>query len=80
MPDYILVKVLSDGLVGLSSEEFGRQLWDRCRTRKTHECQVCHEWSGVGSQMYRPITNGYNRTHRICEDCVDGPVMPMSDR
>ena len=77
MGRYSLVTVLTDGVVGLSSEEFGRQLWHRCSTRKVQECEMCHWKFGVGSRMYRPITNGYNRMQRLCEDCVDRLIVRM---
>lgn len=68
---YTLVEIISDadGLVGLSSE-YGRQLWSRCKVRKQHSCQECEQSFPVGSEMYRPITNGYNRMRRLCENCV----------
>ncbi len=67
---YTLVQTLSDGLVGLFSERYGRQLWSRCRMRKQHNCRGCKEVFSSGSQMYRPVTNGYNRMERLCEGCI----------
>jgi hypothetical protein len=67
---YILVRTLSDGLVGLSSYDYGRQLWSRCKTRKQHKCRVCGGLFPVGSTMYRPLTNKGNRMERICENCI----------
>lgn len=67
--EYRLVTVLSDGLVGLSSE-YGRQLWACCKMRKQHQCTVCKRPFPVGSKMYRPIGNSYNRMQRICEECI----------
>lgn len=69
MVEYRLVAVLSDGVVGLSSE-YGRQLWACCKMRKQHICQVCKRSFAVGSEMYRPVGNSYNRMQRICEECI----------
>lgn len=66
---YKLVDILADGLVALSSE-YGKQLWCSCKTRKEHKCQECEQLFSIGSAMYRPITNGYNRMQRLCEDCI----------
>lgn len=70
MTEYILVEILSDGLVGLFSDEYGRQLWSECRVRKQHKCQECGLLFPAGSMMYRPVTNGYNRMQRLCGTCV----------
>ena len=66
---YRLVEILGDELIGLSSR-YGRQLWATVKVRKQHRCQHCEELFPVGSKMYCPITNGYNRMHRLCEDCI----------
>ena len=66
---YRLIKVLSDGIVGLSSE-FGRQLWCICKMHKQHECQECGQSFPIGAEMYRPLSNGFNRMRRLCKGCV----------
>lgn len=69
---YTLIKRLSDDLVGLSSYDYGRQLWSKCKVRKQHRCRGCGKSFPVGSEMYRPITNKRNRMKRICEGCIRG--------
>lgn len=69
MAQYRLVTVLSDGLVGLSSE-YGRQLWASCKMRRQHKCEVCERSFPIGSKMYRPVKDDHNRMKRICEECV----------
>lgn len=66
---YRLVRVLSEGLVGLSSE-YGRQLWVVCKMRRQHECVGCGRSFSAGSEMYRPLTNLSNRARRFCGGCI----------
>ena len=66
---YRVVAVLSDGLVGLSSQ-YGRQLWACCKMRKEHKCQMCERLFYSGSKMYRPVGNSRNRMQRICAECI----------
>lgn len=75
---YKLVRVLSEGLVGLSSE-YGWQLWVICKVRKQHECVGCRKSFSAGSKMYRPLTNLSNRMRRLCGFCIRNlPVVPTS--
>jgi len=67
---YNLITIPGEGLALLSSEKHGRQLWAQCKTRKTHKCHECDTTYPVGTEMYRPITNGYNRMQRICAQCI----------
>lgn len=66
---YRVVAILSDGLVGLSSQ-YGRQLWACCKMRKEHKCQACKRVFTIGAEMYRPVGNSYNRMERICAECI----------
>jgi hypothetical protein len=67
--DYTFVKRMNDDLVGLSSSH-GQQLFTRARVRKHRACALCKRKILPGSLAYRPITNGYNRMHRLCVPCV----------
>lgn len=53
-------------LLTTSSEEYGEQVWSLCRLRRHKEskCVICGKT--LGEFGFRPITNGYNRIHRIC--------------
>ena len=67
---YSLITIPGDGLALLFSGEYGRQLWVQCKMRKTHKCYECDATYPVGTGMYRPMTNGYNRMQRICAQCI----------
>ena len=45
--------------------EYGNQLWSKCTVRKSWTCVVSKELIKKGYVAFRPITNGYNRMHRI---------------
>ena len=70
MTEYRLSLIPGDGQALLWSQEYGTQLWAECKMRKAHKCAVCGMAYPVGTKMYRPMTNGYNRMHRICQCCV----------
>lgn len=74
MRDYRLVKVMSVdenvdppevAIAVLDHPEYGRDIWPRCKVRKTWECQVSQSKINSGDTAYRPMTNGNNRMHRI---------------
>lgn len=67
--DYRFVKRLSDELVGLASSH-GQQLFNRRKLRKPRPCDLCEAGLKPGDRAYGPITNGYNRMHRLCVPCV----------
>ena len=69
--DYAFVKRLDAGIVGLSSSH-GRQMFVCGNLRKPKPCALCGVALKVGDRVYRPITNGYNRMHRLCVACVRG--------
>jgi hypothetical protein len=67
MSVYTFEKRLGAGIAGLVSE-YGKQLWSTGKCRKDFVCQITGKNIPKGSVAYRPITNGYNRMHRISED------------
>ncbi len=62
---YQLVKVMSEGLVGLTHPKYGRQMWHRCKVRKYWDCEVSDRRIHPSDNAWRPVTNGQNRMHRI---------------
>lgn len=68
--DYRFVKRMNDGLVGLESSH-GKNLFTLAKLRKTKKCALCKVELRPPTQAYMPITNGYNRMHRLCLACVD---------
>jgi hypothetical protein len=40
-------------------------LWTRCRTRKPFHCAITGHYCGKGTEAYRPLGNGVNRSWRI---------------
>jgi hypothetical protein len=71
MSDYYFLEHPGDGIYLLFHQEFGRQVWTKAKTRKVWECEVCRKRIEKGQVAYRPITNGYNRMCRICEECME---------
>ena len=58
----------------MRSDEYGQQLWTRGKVRaKWKECQVCAKMIAPGELAYSPLTNGFNRMHRIHASCVETP-------
>jgi len=68
--DYKLVKVLSEDLVGVTSSEHGRQLWQKVKLRKQKRCTDCGVYIPKGTVCWSPITHQLNRMHRIHIDCL----------
>ena len=68
--DYAFVRRLAEGVVGLASSH-GQQLFTLNKLRKRTECAVCKGTLLPKDHAYSPITNGYNRMHRICAPCVN---------
>jgi hypothetical protein len=74
---YVWVKTLGPGLVGLQHPKFGMCLWTIGKVRgHSKPCCVCGGTLAKGVPSYKPVTNGYNRMHRICPLCVKA----LSDR
>jgi len=69
-PAYELSKRLNEGLVGMRSHEHGMQLWTRGKARKVATCRCCESTIERSEVSWRPLTNGYNRMHRICDTCI----------
>jgi len=63
--DYKLIRVLIEGLCVLSCDMYTEQMWGECKCRKQHTCVITGDRINKGSCCFRPITNGYNRYHRI---------------
>jgi len=66
---------MNDGLIRLDHVTHGMQLWHTAKIRRTkhknlRECEDCHTTLQPGVTVYRPITFGYNRMHRLCEKCI----------
>lgn len=64
---YEVVKILSDGVVAINHERYGRQLWSKSKLTKRHKndaCAICG--LSVGDTAFRPVTNKGNRYERIC--------------
>lgn len=66
---YYLVDELGR-LIVLESRGFPPKIWTECTVRKEHNCIVCDGKIVIGQRAHRPITNGNNRMHRICPDCI----------
>ena len=70
MTYYEFVKRLDDNIVVMSSEQYGEQLWSKCKTRKSFTCKEYNIKLPAGTMAYRPQTNGYNRMERISEHAM----------
>ena len=75
---YDFVTRMSESLVRLNHPRFGVQIWSRGTSRKPCDCEDCRTTIPKGSRSYRPITNGYNRMHRLCESCITSKEQKMS--
>ena len=73
MTVYRLVAVLNDGALRAASEKFGVQLFTRGVSRKDHRCEDCGQVIRRGEYAFRPLTNGYNRMHRMHRACFAPP-------
>lgn len=69
---YRVIAQVSDGLLRVHSEAHGMQLWTRVKLRKDHSCEVCKGLMLKGVEAFSPITNGYNRMHRMHRHCFRG--------
>jgi hypothetical protein len=75
---YSLIKRPAPGLAVLASEQHGQQLWTVGKMRgHMRICEVCRRDLRSGVDAFRPMTNGYNRSRRICVSCIDA-VTPQS--
>ena len=73
--EYVIKAFISDQLFLIWNSRYGSQTWATVRVQKKYSqspCQICKR--PIGSNAFRPITNGYNRSHRICSTCVDNFV------
>jgi hypothetical protein len=68
---YAVVKTLSEGLVLVESEEFGKQLFTVRRARKTKRCEVCRKDIRTGEECWAEATScKANRMHRVHTECL----------
>jgi len=73
MTVYRIVAMLNDGALRATSEEFGTELFTRGAARKDHRCATCGDVISKGQAAWRPLTNGYNRMHRVHLGCFEFP-------
>ena len=73
--EFRLLGVLNDDLVRLRTSDvsgnYGAQLWSSIKLSKSKDCVRCETKLTAGARAFKPITNGYNRMHRICASCVE---------
>lgn len=68
--DYRRVAVMNEGLLRVASEKYGMQLFTRVKLRKNTSCAACGDPLNKGTEAFSPLTNGYNRMHRVCFHCL----------
>ena len=68
--DYRFVTTMGKNLCVLNYQGKSDQIWSCCKVRKTHRCADCGKSFDVGKTMFRPVTNGINRGHRLCPSCM----------
>lgn len=69
---YALIQRVDEGVARLRHSEFGQQIWTTAKIRgRTKQCHACKAALPSGTLVFKPITHGYNRMHRICIPCVD---------
>ena len=71
----VVVKWMSPCLVVLRGSA-GTHVWDVVKSRKSHRCEVCSKRTGKGAEVWRPLSNGYNRMLRMCRGCLVAPLPP----
>lgn len=78
MTNYKLIARMAEGVARLTSAAYGQQLWTVAKSRRPAECAHCCLTTEAGEQTWRPLTNGANRMHRICDECIGilDPVAP----
>ncbi len=72
--NYKFITIFDDkdiGLYGLTCDLYTSQLWSDCKCRKDHRCVVTGDNIKKGTKCFRPVTNGYNRYHRISQKGMD---------
>lgn len=69
--DYRFIERRNEGLVILTHPQYKTEPWTVAKVRKKHICAVSGKPIKVGEECYRPVTNGYNRMHRIKRDIID---------
>lgn len=64
MVSYSLIAVRAAGIILLSHPKFGQQMWTLVKCRKHKRC-VITDVDLYKQEAFAPVTNGYNRMHRI---------------
>ena len=69
--EYRVIKTMSKDLLGVDSDEHGRQLFTaRALRKKPRKCAVCGIEIPKGARAFGPIDNGMNRMDRVHEECL----------
>ena len=68
---YTFKKGLSDAIIGLEHDTYGLQLWVHATLRKPKRCAIDKCEIPAKATAFSPLTNGYNRMHRICLACAE---------
>jgi hypothetical protein len=70
MTSYQVVRIMNDGLIGVTSQ-FGRQLFSARKTRKETKCVDCGMPIFKGKLCWGEATScAANRMHRVCTTCI----------
>lgn len=69
--EYSIIERPAEGVLRARSR-FGLQIFTRVKLRKNTECAACDTPIKKGDTAWSPITNGYNRMHRVCVACFGG--------
>jgi hypothetical protein len=67
---YVVKKHLTEDLMVIRHPEYGEKMWGIVKLRKETKCAQCKGALAVGARAFSPITNGYNRMHRLCLGCA----------
>lgn len=67
MKHYRSAEKKADGLYLILHQLYGKQLWVSVQVRKQHKCEITDKAIEPKDRAYRPMTNGYNRMHRISQ-------------
>lgn len=68
--EYRFERRFNDKMVSLSSRWNRKQLWTLVGLRRDTECVECKKPLDKVTCAWRPLTNAYNRMHRLCRQCV----------
>lgn len=78
---YRVHKRLSPGIVVLRSTQYDAAMWTLRKLRsRPRKCESCGDVIARGAEAWGPITNRYNRMHRVCLRCVPVVDEPAKSR